>query len=69
MKFHSQHLKKYIDDALTNFPNKNIINIEDNIPFDILKIREKCNMKTFEKWRDSLSNDIGELILLCNSNH
>ena len=66
---YSQHLKKYIEDAITNFPNKNIINIEDNIPFDILKIREKCNMKTFEKWRDSLSNDIGELILLCNSNH
>ena len=64
-----QHLKKYIEDSINNFPNENIINIEDNIPFDILNLREKCEKEKFTKWRDSMSNSIGDLILLLNSNN
>ena len=38
------------------------INIYDNIPQYILNLKDKVDETTFTNWRNSLSNDVGDLI-------
>ncbi len=63
----SHLLEEYIDTAVKNIPCKFPINLEDNIPKEILGLRYHKNYDTlFDKWRDSMSNRIDEFIDMLN---
>ena len=59
----SSELEKIIDDSI-NMRNNIIypIIIDDNIPLYIRNFRGAVNENKFIKWRNSMSNDIGDLI-------
>jgi hypothetical protein len=61
----SHELEKKIDDSINMFTNNHVkfpINIYDNVPQYILNLRNKVDESTFNHWRNSFSNDVGELI-------
>jgi len=60
----SQDLNNYIKTAISIFPNKNIVHFDDNIPSSIINIRTSMTPNIFKSWRDSLSNDVGDLFNL-----
>jgi len=62
---YSHELEKKIDDSINMFSNDHVmypINIYDNIPQYILNLKDKVDETTFTNWRNSLSNDVGDLI-------
>ena len=59
----SDQLEKIIDDSLNMLGNMSFpLNTDENIPEYILNLRGKVDDDKFNEWRNSLSNDIGELI-------
>ena len=61
---YSHRLEKMIYDSINMIINNSIknINIDDNIPQYILNLRNNVDETTFKNWRDSFSNDVGDLI-------
>lgn len=62
---YSQDLKSYINNAINNFSNTIFpVNLEDNIPLDVIKLNNyiKKNKNIFIRWRNSGSNDVGDLM-------
>ena len=59
----SDQLEKIIDASLNMLGNMSFpLNTDENIPEYILNLRGKVDDDKFNEWRNSLSNDIGELI-------
>ena len=59
---YSHLLETYIDEAINEIPCKLPINLEENIPLDIRKLKEHKNYdKMFDIWRNSMSNIIEDL--------
>ena len=61
-KLFSKELIYLIVKTLDNIPYKNNFNIEENLPIFINKIKSKFTKKMYKKWRNSLSNDIKDII-------
>ena len=60
---YSQELENIIDECINIFTHiKFPINIDNNIPQYILNLKGKIDEYAFARWRNSLSNDIGDLI-------
>lgn len=65
----SQELERIIDHSIQMRNDVNCpIKLDDNIPPCILNLKVNVNETAFLKWRSSLSNDIGDLINIMNSN-
>ncbi len=66
-KNYSYKLEKLIDESIDLISNNSInfpIKVEYNIPYHVQKLKGKIDIKTFENWRNSLSNTIGDIINL-----
>ena len=62
---YSQDLKSYINNAINNFSNTIFpVKLEDNRPLDVIKLNNyiKNNKNIFIRWRNSGSNDVGDLM-------
>lgn len=63
----SHLLEEYIEESINEIPCKFPINLEDNIPKEILNLRNHKNYdKLFDKWRNSMSNIIEHFIDIFN---
>lgn len=60
-------LEQYIEESINEIPCKVPINLEDNIPLEITKLKHHNNYdKKFDVWRNSMSNRIDDLFNILN---
>ena len=59
----SQYLKSYINNTINNCSNIVFpVNLEDNVPLNVINLKQKITKDTFINWRKSRSNDVGDII-------
>jgi len=59
----SGQLKKTLEYALSIFPVHNPIDVSNNIPFEVSRLKKIVTKSDFEAWRISMSNDVGDLFV------
>jgi len=69
-KLCSYKLEKIIDDSIHIINNISCpIDLDKNIPKYILELRDKLDINIFNRWRNALSNDVGDLIKVLQNNN